>query len=390
MDGTSIRFLHLSDTHFGVHYSLKPRNPLKRVYGELFFQKVEKLIHEAISNHKIDFIIHSGDFFNRSKPPPEVIDRAVKPFQLATRKGIPVFIAPGNHERSRLPLGLLQFFNDNFNLFTDPRSYYFEKNGISIKITGLPYIKNNARYTFSEIVNKAWNNSTDNNEMRYDYSILAIHQLLAGSQIENYTFSRGQDVIPKLQTLKKFNYIACGHVHRFQFLYDKESTLWKPSNRFRLAEQDHNKCNWHFADQKSDDSQFPSPIIAYAGSLERVSFMERNEPKGYIIGELKPSTKARKKMKLKCQFHELPAIKMIYDTWDLSKLSLNDCINQTLKNMYDIKSYSKFYLNECQRELAGIIKIGIKGKLLRNNVLVDFLKEEARKLRFYLTFRLYS
>lgn len=388
MDDNSIRFLHFSDTHFGVHYALKPRNLLKRVYGELFFQKVENLIHDAISNHKIDFIIHSGDFFNRSKPPPEVIDRAVKPFQLAARKGIPVFIVPGNHERSKLPLGLLPFSNDNFNLFTDPCSYLFEKNGISIKITGLPYIKNNARYTFSEILNKAWNNSTDNNKMRYDYSILVIHQLLAGSQIENYTFRRGHDVIPNHQTLRKFNYIACGHVHRFQFLYEKELSVLKSSNKFRHVKQDHNSCNWYFADQLSNCSQFPNPIIAYAGSLERVSFMERNEPKGYLIGELKTSKNRHKKIDLKCQFHELPAVKMLYDIWDLSKSSTTDCINKTLKKMYEIKSIHKFNQKKCQRDLAGIIKIGIKGKLLHNNVLVDFLKEEARKLRFYLTFRL--
>ena len=49
----SIRFLHLSDTHFGVHYALKPRNLLRRAYSELFFRKVEEVIREAILIHKI-------------------------------------------------------------------------------------------------------------------------------------------------------------------------------------------------------------------------------------------------------------------------------------------------------------------------------------------------
>ena len=83
MDKDAIRFLHLSDTHFGVYYALKPRNLLRRAYSELFFHKVEEVIREATSIHKIDFIIHSGDFFNRSKPPPEVVDRGVRPFQRA-------------------------------------------------------------------------------------------------------------------------------------------------------------------------------------------------------------------------------------------------------------------------------------------------------------------
>jgi DNA repair exonuclease SbcCD nuclease subunit len=353
----------------------------------LFFLKVEEIIREAISIHKIDFIIHSGDFFNRSKPPPKVVDRGVKPFQLAARKGIPVFIIPGNHERSRLPLGLLPFFNDNLNLFVDPRSYLFEKNGILIKITGFPYIRHKARTTFSETLKKALNNSISNNTTRYDYSILVVHQLLAGSRTENYTFRRGYNVIPILQVLRKFNYIACGHVHRFQFLYDTKSPFLKSTNKFYSAEQDPKAYNWHFDYQNSSCTQFPNPIIAYAGSLERVSFMERNEPKGYLIGELKPSNNRHKKMNLKIRFHELSAVKMMHKIWDLSKQSEENYINQTLEEMIDHHSTHKSNQNKSQGDLTGIIRIGIKGQRLHNNTLLNFLKEEAKRLGYYLTIR---
>jgi DNA repair exonuclease SbcCD nuclease subunit len=385
-----IRFLHLSDTHFGVHYALKPKNLLRRAYGELFFLKVEKIIREAISIHKIDFIIHSGDFFNRSKPPPEVVDRGVKSFEFAARKGIPVFIVPGNHERSRLPIGLLPFSNDNLKVFADPCSYFFEKYGMSIKITGFPYIRHNARISFSEILKKAWNNSSANNTMRCDYSILVVHQILAGCRVENYTFRRGFDVVPMLQSLRKFNYIACGHVHRFQFLYETESPFLKSTNRFYLAEQDPRACNWHFDNKYSDCSQFPNPIIAYAGSLERVSFMEKNEPKGYIIGELKPSNKGQRTMNLKCQFHELSAVKMIYNIWDLSKSSANDYMNQTIEEMWGVHSTYKSNRNKRGGDLTGIIRIGIKGQRFHNNTILDYLKEEAKMLGFYLTIRVSS
>ena len=95
MGKDTVRFLHLSDTHFGVHYALKPRNHLRRAYGELFFRKVEEVIRRAISIHKIDFIIHSGDFFNRSKPPHEVVDRGVKPFNLLPERGFPFLLSQG-------------------------------------------------------------------------------------------------------------------------------------------------------------------------------------------------------------------------------------------------------------------------------------------------------
>lgn len=383
----SIRFLHLSDTHFGVHYALNPRNPLRREYGELFFRKVEDIIREAIAIHKIDFIIHSGDFFNRSKPPPEIVDRGVKPFQYAARKGIPVFIIPGNHEKSRLPVGLLSFSNDKLNIISKPCSYLFEKNGISIKITGIPYIRYKARNNFFYILKKAWNNFSNPTSTRFDYSILIVHQLFKGSRLENYTFSRGHDVIPTFQGLRKFNYVACGHVHRFQFLYEKKSPFLKSTNKYYLVEQNQRTGNWHFDTNCSKNLQFPKPIIAYAGSLERVSFMERNEPKGYLIGEIKPSNKGYQTLKLKAQFHELSAVKMIYNIWDFSKTSQNECVNQTLERMCTIRSIYKQKKNKYQGSLIGIIKIFIKELKLVSKSSMDFLKEEAKRLGFYLTFR---
>ncbi len=385
-----IRFLHLSDTHFGVHYALKPRNLLRRAYGELFFRKAEEIVREAISTHKIDFIIHSGDFFNRSKPPPEVVNRGVKPFQLAARKGIPVFIIPGNHERSRLPLGLLPFSNDNLNLFAVPCSYLFKKNGISIKITGFPYIRHNARNTFSEILRKAWNNSSSRNTTRCDCSILVVHQLLAGSRIEDHTFSRGFDVVPMLPALKKFDYVACGHVHRFQFLYEKEPPILKSTNRFHCVKQHYEACSWHFDGEHSHCSHFPNPVIAYAGSLERVSFMERNEPKGYLIGELTPSNKGQKALNLKYRFHESSAVKMIHNIWDLSKSSINNYISKTLEELYNLHSTCKLNRSKRREDLTGVVRIRIIGQQLCNKTFLDILKEEAKRLRFYLTIRLCS
>ncbi|UCE95723.1 MAG: metallophosphoesterase [Candidatus Bathyarchaeota archaeon] len=386
----SIRFLHLSDTHFGVHYALKPRNLLRRAYSELFFQKVEDVIREAISIHKVDFIIHSGDFFNRSKPSPEVLDRGVKPFQLAARKGIPVFITPGNHERSKLPIGLLPFAIDNINLFSEPCSCLFEKNGLTIKITGFPYVRYKARKNFSEILSKAWNNSSTHKSRKYDFSILVVHQLLAGSCIEGYTFCKGYNVVPMLQVLRKFNYVACGHVHRFQFLYERGKPLLKSTNGFFRVIQDYGAGSWHFDDECCSCSSFPNPVIAYAGSLERVSIKEGNEPKGYIIGELNPSPAGQGTVNVKYRFHELSAVKMIYKTWNLSKSSMKNYINQTLEEMYDFHSTCKSKREKPQQGLTGIIEIRIRGNGLHNNAFMDHFKQEAKRLRFYLKFRVYA
>jgi len=144
---------------------------------------------------------------------------------------------------------------------------------------------------------------------------------------------------------------------------------------------------WHFDEKNTNRSNFPNPVITYAGSLERVSITEKNEPKGYLIGELKSSNTEHRTLTVKYQFHELSAIKMIYSIWDLSKSSINDYIAQTLEEMYEIQSRSKSYRNTKQESLAAIIRIRIKGKGFQNSNCLDYLKQEAKRLRFYLTIR---
>jgi DNA repair exonuclease SbcCD nuclease subunit len=314
------------------------------------------------------------------------VDRGVRPFQFAARKGIPVFLIPGNHERSRLPIGLLPFSNDNINLFAEPCSYLFQKNGASIKITGFPHIRHKAGNTFPEILKTAWNNCSCNS-VKYDFSILVVHQLFAGSRVENYTFRSGVDVVPMLQVLRKFDYIACGHVHRFQFLKEEESCMLKSATRLHAIKQDHSVRNRHFGDEASGYPHSPSPVTAYAGSLERVSIQERSEPKGYIIGEMQPSTTGHRTMHSKYQFHQVSAVKMMHTIWDLSKASLNDCVSQTLEEMYDLHSTCKPNRNKHREGLTGIIKVRIHGPRAPGNTLLDHLKQEAQRLRFYLTIR---
>jgi len=382
MTDTSIKFLQIADTHFGVHYALKPRNLLRRAYGNLFFQKAEETLTEVITKYKVDFILHVGDFFNRSKPPDEVVDRAVKPFvNAAVNLGVPIYILPGNHERSKLPLGLLSY-HDNIHVFKNPSSFIFEKNGILIKITGFPYIKHESRLKFSKIVNQAWKNTITNNE-RPHYTILAIHQLIEGSCVEHYTFKKsGHNVIPfdqitTKEKVPKFNYIACGHVHRFQFLYQDSSSNIISTNEHISVIQDPEKQSWKFDNEIQKKVPQKGSVVCYSGSLERVSMAERNEPKGYIIGDLKFSeTNHRASFK----FHKLSSIPMYYLVWDLTQASMHEWVDRTLNTLYTMTNVPT------KSPLRAVYRIKVKGKDDRKAKNLDFLKQEAKRLKVYLTF----
>ncbi|MFQ5819032.1 MAG: exonuclease SbcCD subunit D [Candidatus Heimdallarchaeota archaeon] len=394
MDEQSISFLHLADTHFGVNYAIKPKNLQRRAYGELFFQKVNDVIDTAISKHNVDFILHSGDFFNRSKPPPLVIERAVQPFVLAAKHGIPVYLLPGNHERSKLPLGLISYYDD-INLLDKPSSYCFEKNGIRIKITGFPYIRHNAKNKFGATIRRAWNNYNAKGNTPQHYFIMLTHQLIEGSRIENYTFRRGDNVILYQQIPKKFHYIACGHVHRFQFLLKPPgfvggSSIVQSTNRIFSIQQDCSNRIWRFHHKLTFPStRFKDPVIAYSGSLERVSMMERNEPKGYIIGKLYLSEQDDKIQTAEYSFHPLSAIEMVYCVWDLSKESIHECVDQTLDKLYSINSSRLKPQYKEKRPLSAVFRIKILGEWNSSSEMLekfDLLKQEAKRLNIYLTF----
>ncbi|MFX0170677.1 MAG: exonuclease SbcCD subunit D [Candidatus Hodarchaeota archaeon] len=381
MNNTSISFLHIADTHFGVHYALKPKNQLRKAYGDLFFHKAEEALEKALSIHNVDFVLHVGDFFNRSKPPVEVVDRAVRPFiKAAVELDVPIFILPGNHERGKLPLGLLSYY-DNIHIFKQPSSFFFKKNGINIKITGFPYIRHESRLKFRKIVKQAWKNTINHNNQN-QYSILMTHQLIEGSCVEHYTFKRsGHNVVPFDQVILKknflkFNYIACGHVHRFQFLYKNSSSNIISSNEHFSVTQDPEENSWKFNDSISKQQQ-KGPVVCYSGSLERVSMVERNEPKGYIIGDLNFSKTNHLAL---FTFHKLSSIPMFYFVWDLNQVSMNKWVDRTLDLLKSVTNIPT------QTPLRAVFRIKIKGKDSRNANNLNYLKREAKRLKVYLTF----
>ena len=63
------------------------------------------------------------------------------------------------------------------------------------------------------------------------------------------------------------------------------------------------------------------------------------------------------------------------------------CINQTLEKMHNFRSTYKRKKKQHQGNLTGIIKIFIKELTLVSKSSMDFLKDEAKRLGFYLTIK---
>jgi len=89
-----MKFSHISDTHLGQYRSIKERE--EDSYNA-FRQTIEKSIEE-----KVDFVIFSGDIFDRSNPPNDAVLLMMQQLMLLKEKGIQSYFILGDHDQPKV------------------------------------------------------------------------------------------------------------------------------------------------------------------------------------------------------------------------------------------------------------------------------------------------
>jgi DNA repair exonuclease SbcCD nuclease subunit len=252
--------LFLADTHLGFDLPLRPRIQRRR-RGPDFFANYKASLDIALRG-EVDCVVHGGDLFYRSRIPAELVFRAFEPLLNVADTGVPVFIVPGNHERSRIPFELLTK-HPNVHIFDRPRTFIANLGGIRLAFSGFPFVRDRVRDSFDSILTE-----TGWGEVDADGSFLCVHQSFEGATVgpSDYVFRRGPDVIRGRDIPKGFLAILSGHIHRSQVL------------EFDLA-----------------GHPLAAPII-YPGSIERTSFAEREETKGFFVIEVASDCKSEVSM----------------------------------------------------------------------------------------------
>ncbi|GJQ64088.1 MAG: hypothetical protein SCALA702_31410 [Melioribacteraceae bacterium] len=260
---SGIKLLVFGDSHIGFDYAVKPKIKRPR-RGNDFIDNFNHLIGHTIKNN-FDILIHLGDVFNRSKPPAVLVDLVFNQFKKVCEAGIPVIIVPGNHERSFLALSLFGV-HERLKIFTKPDSLNYSIKGIQIGFSGFPFFRGDIRSKFNDIIEELKINPGN------DINLLLMHHAIDGAQvgIQNYTFKSSEDVIDIASIPGKFDLVMSGHIHRTQHL---------------------------FAPSGAD--------IIYPGSIERTSFVEREEKKGFYEIFVNKSDQ-----KIITRFEELPVRNM--------------------------------------------------------------------------------
>ena len=292
------KILLLADTHLGYDLPFRPRIQRRR-RGYDFFNNFESALKPALRN-EVDLVVHGGDLFFRSKVPPALVEMAMAPLIRVAESGVPVLIVPGNHERGRIP-SLLWAVHPNVHIFDVPRTFIFSIGDMRVAFGGFPFSRN-VRSDFKNLVSQTGLLDTDA-EARF----LCLHQAVEGAQVgaHNYTFRQGKDVIIGAEIPEGLTAVLSGHIHRTQVL---THDLQKQPLKAR---------------------------VIYPGSIERTSFAERDERKGYLLLSISQSGSQGMKLVDDC-FIELPTRPMIQITIDVTDLDPRGLEGQIKKRLATI------------------------------------------------------
>ncbi len=274
-----IRFIHTADIHFGMENYGKI-DPATGIHTRLLdFAKALHFCIDIAIERSVDFFLFSGDAYKTANPSPTQQKMLMNCFLRLYKAGIPVIIVVGNHDH---PLSFgkansLDVFGDlpldGFHVVSKPTIISLATKNGPVNIVGIPWptrntislsSKNNAK-TAREITEYISNSVATIIEKLAAKLDPALPAVLAGHlTVASGVFSGsekraiyGNDPVflPSQLAITPFDYVALGHLHRFQNL--------NPNG---------------------------TPIV-YSGSIERVDFGERKEDKGFCVVSIESKEK---------------------------------------------------------------------------------------------------
>jgi len=265
-----IRFIHTADIHFGMENYGKI-DPQTGIHSRLldFKKSLDTCIQYAI-DEQVDLFVFAGDAYKTAHPTPTQQKLLIDSFMKLYQARIPTVIVVGNHDN---PLSFgkanaLDIFAhlpiDGFHVFSKPNAITIETKSGPIQVVGIPWPN---RHNLA--INTDHNSSSASELTQHiSQSLAHITQQLAASlnqeipailvghlTVSSGVFSGsekravyGQDpiLLPSQLAIQPFDYIALGHLHRFQNV-NPQGTI---------------------------------PIV-YSGSIDRIDFGERKEEKGF-------------------------------------------------------------------------------------------------------------
>ncbi len=275
-----IKFFHTADIHLGVENYGKI-DTKTGIHSRLsdFANSLEQCINLAIEQ-SVDFFLFCGDAYKTAWPTPTQQRILLNQLFKLQKANIPIVIIIGNHDH---PLSFgkansLDIFDclplPGFHVISKPKILNLQTKNGPIQIVGIPWptrnnivttqnyhSKSNEEITvyLSQAVGQIVNNFANQLDPKVP-SVLAGHLTMASGVFSGSEkcaiFGNDPIFLPSQLAIKPFDYVALGHLHRYQNLNPKGY-----------------------------------PAIVYPGSIEKVDFGERKEQKGFCNVTIDTKTK---------------------------------------------------------------------------------------------------
>ncbi len=233
-----MRVLHITDTHLGLRLKswCHPRGWQRMADCQAM---LERALEPAL-NQEVDLVIHSGDLFDRSSPPPEAIEGANTVLARVARR-TPTVIMPGNHDRHGLGIHIDPA--PGLHIVDEAKQLRFG----DLAVGFVPYVREAGIWAH------------DAASVADGADVLVAHQSFHGARVPGFTFRHGRhrETVGAHQMPRGIRHVLCGHIHPRQI------------------------------------TQIGGAQVVQPGSTERTSFSEERQTKGYAMWEFGRTTEFR-------------------------------------------------------------------------------------------------
>jgi exonuclease SbcD len=275
--------MHFADVHLGVE-SYGKFNPETGLNTRLedFTRALNDAIDHALES-EVDIAVFAGDAY-KSRDPNQTHQRS---FALAlkrlTEAGIPVVMLVGNHDipNTRGRAHALEIYGllggAGVEILHSPRVVTIGTRKGDVLLGGMPYLSRSRVLTQEEARGKSVEDVAHLVRDRYasyigemaqeasgqrEYvAILTGHFTVAEARVgvQGFLHNPNEPQVPVADVtattggnISPWDYVAMGHVHKFQ-----------------------------------DMNRHAQPPVVYSGSIDRIDFGERGEPKGYVLADVR-------------------------------------------------------------------------------------------------------
>ena len=288
-----MKFLHFADVHLGIenYGRIDPSTGLHTRLQD--FIKCFSFAMDIALEEKVDLVLFAGDAYKTSNPNPTHQREFARQIYRLSEAKIPVIMINGNHDipvsfGRATSLDIFATLNvSGMRVVTEPELLNIETKAGPVQVFGMPWPTKNLFLDKEE-----YKNFTDE-EITLEIQKRVSDQIIASARVINpnipaifaahlaaaeatYSGSERSAIIGRdpvfltsILAQKEFDYVALGHIHKFQDL--------------NLASH---------------------PPVVYSGSIERINFGEEKDDKGVCLVNIE-------KGQTSYEFIPLPARKFV-------------------------------------------------------------------------------